>query len=80
MFSNATEIYVGGDAAGGIAALQWINYIKNKAKAMTIAAVIDSAIFLDSQSLEDEEAGSPFRQSLTNLLKLTNTEITSPCT
>lgn len=66
-----------GQSSGGIAALNWVNYIKNKARAETIALIVDSSFLLDAPTIK----GTYYLRSyLTNLLKLTNTEVTLPQT
>ena len=49
LFSQATEIVVTGQSAGGLATFMWSNYIKNRALNTTkVWAIPDSGIFLDS--------------------------------
>ena len=48
IFTQAKEIIVTGQSAGGLATFLWSNYIVNKASTSTkIRAVSDSGIFLD---------------------------------
>ena len=70
LFSKATHVVVGGDSAGGLAALQWTNYIADRVKVGKVWSLPDSGIFLDAVNIQTKT--KTFRESLINLWSISN--------
>ena len=76
LFSEATEVVVGGGSAGGLAVFLWTNYIKDRVKNGKVWALPDSGIFLDATNVNTGK--NDFRSILRNVAALVNVEIAPP--
>lgn len=61
---------VSGGSAGGVAALTWVDYIRNRSSHKNVYGVPDSGIFLDAAEIKSKK--NAFLNTLLNLFKLSN--------
>ena len=79
LFSQATDIMLTGQNAGGIATLYWSKYISNKApKTAKIWLVPDNSMLLDSYNYLSKQY--KYRTIIQNFMKLSNSEVDPPMT
>ena len=77
LFSEATEIVVTGQSAGGLATFLWTNYIAKRApKTAKVWSLPDSGIFLDQPSFVSQK--NEYKQGFINFMSLANTEVDPP--
>jgi len=77
LFTEATDILVTGQSAGGLAAISWTNYIVGRApKKAKVWSFIDSGIFLDLPNIVTHK--NDYKQSILNFMELSNKEIDPP--
>ncbi len=76
LFSEATQVVVGGASAGGLAVFLWTNYIKERVKVGKVWALPDCGIFLDSQNYATGK--HDYKNMFKNLMSITNVEIDPP--
>lgn len=76
MFSQATEVVVSGNSAGGLAVFLWANYIKDRVKVGKVWAIPDSGIFLDTYNVTN--GVNTYKNSFKNLMRISNIEIDPP--
>ena len=76
VFSNATDILITGQSAGGVAALHWSNEIINRSSKNTkIRIFSDSSLFIDNMFYENgTDIYSAIRDLMRNFMKLSNAE------
>lgn len=77
LFTNATDIIVTGQSAGGLAAYLWTNYIVDRASTKTkIKSLPDSGIFLDSTNFVTKK--NDYKEIFLNFMRLSNEQIDPP--
>lgn len=77
LFSEATEIVVTGQSAGGLATFLWTNYITDKAPSEArIWSVPDSGIFLDSGNYLNKQHN--YRTIIQNFMSISNEVVDPP--
>lgn len=67
---------VSGASAGAVAALTWVDYIKNRTNHKNVYGVPDSGILLDAPEFKTRK--NLYISTLANLFKLSNIEIDPP--
>ena len=77
MFSQATDIVVTGESAGGLATFSWTNYIADRAqKTAKVWSIPDSGIFLDQANYMSQE--HRYRMLIQNFMAISNEEVDPP--
>ncbi len=76
VFSNATDILITGQSAGGVAALHWSNeIIKRSSKNTKIRIFSDSSLYIDNILYENGSyIYAAIRDLMRNFMKLSNAE------
>ena len=71
VFSEATDIVITGQSAGGLATFLWTNHIADLApKGAKVWSVPDSGIFLDSGNYLSKQHN--YRTQIVNFMKISN--------
>jgi hypothetical protein len=74
VFSNATDILITGQSAGGVAALRWSNEIvKRSSKDVKIKIFSDSSLYVDN-IISLETISLVMKRLMSNFMKLSNAE------
>ena len=69
--SSATEVFLTGCSAGGLATFYWTNYVRSiLPKTTFMAAAPDSGLFLDFPNYGYGEGERLYRQQFINFMKL----------
>jgi len=77
LLSEASEIVVTGQSAGGLATFMWSNYVGSRApKTAKVWAIPDSGIFLNSENYPYHK--QDYKIKFFNLMEISNKEVDPP--
>jgi hypothetical protein len=75
IFADADQIVLAGSATGGIAALQWANYVKESGN-VPVYAIADAAAYLDVANINTKK--NDYRTSIISTIKLSSMNAQTP--